>query len=151
MPGTLPPMASSSRPYFGWYVVLTCFVMAVLAWGFGFYGHAVFLAELRKQHGWSTSLISGATTAYYLFGAVLSAWFGEALERVGPRLLVTLGVLAMCASSAWVPFVTAPWHLYVAYLVMAIPFEERSLIEHFGDAYRTYRRQVRWRMVPGVY
>ena len=39
----------------------------------------------------------------------------------------------------------------VAYLVIAIPFEERSLIEHFGDAYRTYRRQVRWRMVPGIY
>jgi MFS family permease len=121
-------MHSSSRPYFGWYVVLTCFVMAVFAWGFGFYGHAVFLAELRKQHGWSTSVISGATTAYYLFGAVLSAWFGEALERLGPRLLVSLGVLAMSASSAWVPFVTAPWELYVAYLVMAFGWASLSLV-----------------------
>lgn len=39
----------------------------------------------------------------------------------------------------------------VAYLVVAIPFEERGLIEHFGDTYRAYRRQVRWRMVPGIY
>lgn len=39
----------------------------------------------------------------------------------------------------------------VAYLVIAIPFEERSLIENFGEPYRAYRRRVRWRMLPGVY
>jgi protein-S-isoprenylcysteine O-methyltransferase Ste14 len=38
-----------------------------------------------------------------------------------------------------------------AYLVVAIPFEERSLVETFGDTYREYQRRVRWRMVPGVW
>jgi protein-S-isoprenylcysteine O-methyltransferase Ste14 len=38
-----------------------------------------------------------------------------------------------------------------AYLIMAVPFEERSLVGAFGDAYRDYRRRVRWRIVPGVY
>jgi protein-S-isoprenylcysteine O-methyltransferase Ste14 len=39
----------------------------------------------------------------------------------------------------------------VAYLVIAIPFEERSLVASFGSPYEAYRRQVRWRMVPGIY
>jgi protein-S-isoprenylcysteine O-methyltransferase Ste14 len=38
-----------------------------------------------------------------------------------------------------------------AYLALAIPFEERSLVEIFGREYDAYRRRVRWRMIPGLY
>ena len=37
------------------------------------------------------------------------------------------------------------------YLVVAIPFEERSLIETFGPDYASYQRKVRWRMMPGLH
>ena len=38
-----------------------------------------------------------------------------------------------------------------AYLVVAIPIEERSLVHEFGQSYRDYQRQVRWRIVPGIW
>lgn len=38
-----------------------------------------------------------------------------------------------------------------AYLLLAIPWEEQSLVETFGDTYRDYQRQVRWRVIPFVY
>ena len=37
------------------------------------------------------------------------------------------------------------------YLALAIPLEERALVDTFGAAYDAYRRRVRWRMIPGVY
>lgn len=37
------------------------------------------------------------------------------------------------------------------YLLLAVPWEERSLEGAFGDAYRRYKREVRWRVLPYVY
>jgi methanethiol S-methyltransferase len=37
------------------------------------------------------------------------------------------------------------------YLALAIPWEERSLVQTFGPAYKAYQTQVRWRMIPGIY
>lgn len=54
-----------------------------------------------------------------------------------------------------VPHMTATRFVFAVvstlYLIVAIPFEERSLVEAFGDEYRAYQRQVRWRLVPGVW
>lgn len=38
-----------------------------------------------------------------------------------------------------------------AYLIAAIPFEERDLRRTFGGAYETYARRVRFRLIPGIY
>jgi methanethiol S-methyltransferase len=39
----------------------------------------------------------------------------------------------------------------VAYLIAAVPLEERSLTAVFGPEYENYKRHVRWRMFPYVY
>jgi protein-S-isoprenylcysteine O-methyltransferase Ste14 len=38
-----------------------------------------------------------------------------------------------------------------AYLIVAIPWEERSLRQSFGDAYDRYMRNVKSRMIPFIY
>jgi protein-S-isoprenylcysteine O-methyltransferase Ste14 len=38
-----------------------------------------------------------------------------------------------------------------AYLLIAIPFEERSMRAAAAGAYERYMAQVRWRLLPGVY
>ncbi len=38
-----------------------------------------------------------------------------------------------------------------AYLMIAIPWEERGLVETFGPEYEEYRRSVKTRMIPWVY
>jgi protein-S-isoprenylcysteine O-methyltransferase Ste14 len=37
------------------------------------------------------------------------------------------------------------------YLMVGIPFEERSLVGSLGEPYREYMRSVKWRVVPFVY
>ena len=38
-----------------------------------------------------------------------------------------------------------------AYLVAAIPWEEASLLEAFPEQYGAYQRQLRWRLIPGLW
>jgi hypothetical protein len=43
--------------FFGWKVVAAAFVVAVFAWGIGFYGPPVFLHALHAGRGWPVSMI----------------------------------------------------------------------------------------------
>ena len=113
--------------YAGWRVVAVCFAMAVVCWGFGFYGHAFYLAELQRLHAWPTSLISSATTAYYFVSAVLVAFISDAIRRLGPRACVLMGSLAFAAAVAALPFIVTPVHLFAVYLLMAVGWATMSV------------------------
>jgi MFS family permease len=93
--------------YEGWRIVAVCFLVATFGWGLGFYGQSVYLAELHQLRGWPTSLISTATTFFYLFGAVLVAFISEAMRSFGPRNCLLGGVVAMAAASVLIGEVAA--------------------------------------------
>src|SRR5215469_4978296 len=102
-----------------WCAVAACFIIAVFAWGFGFYGQSVYLSELHRLRGWSSFLIGSATTTFYLSGALLVTRVHLAIDRFGPRtvliggsILLGLGAFLLCGSSAL-------WQLYGAALVIA--------------------------------
>src|SRR6266568_5861635 len=78
-PGALAP-----RLYYGWRVVGACFALALFGWGFGFYGPGLYLTALQARLGWSVSLVSGATTVYYLIGAALIVVVPDAMRRFPP-------------------------------------------------------------------
>ena len=75
-----------------WPVIFACFLVAIQAWGFGFYGLSVFVARLQAEQGWSTSLVSGATIAFYLVGAALITRLPLIIARIGPRIILPIGV-----------------------------------------------------------
>ncbi len=80
----------------------------------------------------------------------------EELQIRGPYALVRHPLYL-----GWVLIVFAPAHmtgdrlvfaaLTTIYLIVAIPWEERSLEQAFGASYARYRNQVRWRIVPYLY
>src|SRR5947209_11406447 len=109
----------SSPRYFGWRVVAACFLMAVACWGFGLYGHSVYLAELQRLHGWPPSLIAGASTATYLLNAVLVIFTTNALARFGARRFVLFGVASLATAIVLLALAREPWQVYVAYLAMS--------------------------------
>ena len=117
----------TSARYDGWRIVAVCFLVATFGWGFGFYGQSVYVAELNRLHGWPASLISGGTTFFYLFGALLVAFVGEAIRGFGPRNCLVAGVLAMAAAAVLIGQVTEPWQLYATDAMLAFGWAGTSL------------------------
>ena len=111
---TAPSELRQNRP-----AVLACFATATFAWGFGFYGQSVYLAELQRLRGWSASTISGASTLFYLAGALALVRVHAALARFGPRPVLAGGVLLLGLGASAFASSTSPWQLYAAALLMA--------------------------------
>src|SRR4051812_20762665 len=109
----------SSLRYPGWRAVVAAFMVALFIFGFGLYGHAVYLAELQRLHGWSTGLISAASTLSFLLGSLLAIFTSDVMTRLGAGRFILCGIVALAASMTWLAFAQAPWELYAAYLLLA--------------------------------
>ena len=121
------PADETSIRYDGWRVVAICFLVATFGWGFGFYGQGVYLAELHRAQGWPASLISGATTFFYLFGALIVVFLAEAVRAFGPRACLLGGIVAMAIAVAAIGQVSSLWQLYAANALLAFGWAGMSL------------------------
>src|SRR3954462_4392605 len=117
----------TSIRYEGWRIVAVCFLVATFGWAFGFYGQSVYVAELHRLHGWPTSLVSTATTFFYLLGALLVVFVSEAIRSFGPRNCLLAGVIVMASAAALIGQVTAPWQLYAVNALLAVGWAGTSL------------------------
>jgi MFS family permease len=115
-----PANDERSPRYAGWRVVLACFLVALFIFGFGLYGHGVYVAELQRLRGWSAPLISGASTLTFLLSSIFATFTYELIARFGSKRLILLGIAALAASTTLLAFVTELWQLYTAFMLMAL-------------------------------
>jgi MFS family permease len=122
----LEEMTGRTPRFFGWKAVWTAFLVAVFAWGVGFYGPSVFLRTLHADKGWAISGISAAITTHFLLSAVLVAYLPEAYRRFGVARVTQAGVAcAILGMLAWAN-ARQPWHLFPAALVSGIGWAATS-------------------------
>ena len=113
--------------YPGWRVVIACFAMTFFGFGFGFYGHSVYLAALTIRDGsdgprLAVSTVSTAVTIYYLAAATILVFISDLIAWMGPRLFATIGAVAMGVSLLLTARIRSAFDLFVAYLAMAPAF-----------------------------
>ncbi len=99
-------------------VVILAFVMNLLSRGIG-ETIAVFLLPIESEMGWSRTTLAGIYAIYmgaHGLAAVVIGWF---VDRVGPRVVYTIGLLAYGLAFLLAQFGTEPWHFYLTTGVMA--------------------------------
>jgi len=99
-------------------VVILAFVMNLLSRGIG-ETFAVFLLPIESEMGWSRTTLAGIYAIYmgaHGLAAVVIGWF---VDRVGPRVVYTIGLLAYGLAFLLAQFGTEPWPFYLPTGVMA--------------------------------
>jgi MFS family permease len=109
--------AMRTQPFFGWRVVTGAFVLAVLSWGFGFYGMSIYLQAVHTTRGWPVLIVSSAVTAHFLAGALFVANLPSLHRRFGLARVTRAGACALAAGVLGWAMATAPWQLFAATLL----------------------------------
>lgn len=104
----------------GWPVIVACFFVAVHAWTYGFYGLSAFVAAFQVERGWSSALTSGATSAFYLLGAVVLTRAPGLVGRLGPRAVLIGGSVVLSLGAVVAARAQAPWQLVAGFLVLGV-------------------------------
>ncbi len=109
-------MSQNSRR--GGIIVGATFLTLAVTYG-AWYSYSVFLVALIRGFGWSRSLVSGAFSVFVLVNGGLGPVIGWQARRIGPRRLIFSGGVVMGLGLALAGQITAWWHLYVAFGVIA--------------------------------
>ena len=112
----------ASAFFYGWWVVVACFVSMSMAGGIGNLSFPVFLKPLTAEFGWTRAQVSGGISAFMLAIALTAPFVGRAVGLYGPRAVmipaaVLLGLCLMLLSQ-----MTVLWQLYVLRLGVGVGF-----------------------------
>ncbi len=102
-------------------LIVACFVAATFAWGLGFYSFGFYVSALQKVHGWPTSVLAGTVAVHALMTGATGIVVGRSLNRLGPRLVFLLGILAMALGSYAIGLLTVLPAQLAAWLIL-LPF-----------------------------
>jgi MFS family permease len=108
------------RIFYGWWIVAACMLCSLVGNALGLFGAGVYLHEVVTTNGWTTSLVSGAATLFYVVSALLLMPVGRGIKRYGPRPTIALGGIALAAGVIEIGHATIPWEAYLAFLLMGI-------------------------------
>lgn len=110
-------MIRAAPGFFGWQVVWAAFIVALLAYGVGFYGPSVFLQFLHRDRGWPVSVISAAISCHFLLSAGIVARLPMLHRRFGLAAVTRVGGLATGLGVVTWALASEPWQLFPAALI----------------------------------
>ncbi len=89
--------------YYGWVIVVLCFLNLTAAFGI-WYSFSVFFLALMKDFGWSRASAASIFSAFIICSALTGPVAGRLLDRFGPRLVFPVGAALLALSLVLVSF-----------------------------------------------
>jgi len=113
--------ATDSQPprriYYGWVIVVVCFlVMTLLAPMLASF--SIFYLAVLEDLRWSRADTALALSVFYLVSGTASPFAGRLVDRFGPRLVMPIGAIVTASAFVWISQMRFLWHFYLAFGVL---------------------------------
>jgi sugar phosphate permease len=106
--------------FYGWWIVLACFLIAFYVGGGVFYGFTAFFEPIAKEFGWSYTQVSIAFSLRGLEMGILAPFIGFLVDRFGSRKLAFFGVLVIGFGLILLSLTNSLVIFYVAFVLLAV-------------------------------
>ena len=81
--------------FYGWWIVLACFLIGLYVGGTILYGFTAFFEPIRREFGWTYTQISLAASLRGLEMGIFAPFVGFLADRFGSRKLILLGTITV--------------------------------------------------------
>ena len=112
---------SKPRFFYGWYIVLACWLMIFLQYSVSF---GLFFRPILEEFNWDRTTLSAVQSIGLLAFAVASPFLGRLIDRVGPRIMIIISLACQILSASLIGIASTIWHLYFArffYWITVLP------------------------------
>ena len=120
LPPSIPPRSPVRWPcFYGWVIV----AVACITMGIGVNTRTAFsllYPPLVTEFGWERGVTAGAFSVGFIAATLVAPWLGMLMDRVGPRVVLPLGVLLVSSGMGLATMVRHPWHLYLTVGVLVV-------------------------------
>ena len=114
------PPPTRPRIFRGWWIVATCFLSQHFATSAGGWVFGILIAPMGLELGWSRTEIVTAITLATLIGGFLAAMLGPVVDRYGPRVLMTVSLLAGGIALILLSGVQTRWQYYAIWALYGV-------------------------------
>ncbi|MBW1799838.1 MAG: MFS transporter [Deltaproteobacteria bacterium] len=108
------------RIYYGWWIVLITFYSTLIFSGCIYFSFSLFVKPLQAEFGWDRSTIMAAFTFLFLSLGFSSPIAGRAVDRYGPKVVMTLGTMIAAFGFLSLFLLTTLPHYYISYFIIGI-------------------------------
>lgn len=106
--------------FFGWWVVFASAVIVFLTGGTFFYGFSALFNPIVHEFGWSRASVSFAFSLRSEVGGLASPVVGFLVDRIGVRLLMSVGVVLVALGFVMMSQMQSLWWFYASVVIIAI-------------------------------
>jgi MFS family permease len=95
-------------------------ITQITAWGTSYYCLGVLAPSIAKEFGWSRGFVFLGFTVSLLVMALISAAVGRMMDRVGARIVMTVGSVVLAAALLLLSMVTTDWAYLLVWALVGV-------------------------------